>query len=156
VAALTDAEVKDLLAAQLKMAPNDLPGLYEKIVPRAHLFGYQECLGRLMRRGFTQAQVDAWDRLAEFEGDLSIWKALLMAGAYAGFDRDTLAALDRREELDTVLVFDAGVYVDPATAEAGPGTVGFGRESTTGEFAWPPNDGSPGDPANEDEPWTRW
>lgn len=148
MAFLTDGQLETALAAALKVASvSDLDDYWDTIVPQANAAAYQEILGRLLRRGFTKAQVDAWDRGSEFQRDIGLYYALIKGGVYAGYDPRTVQALDRRKELDSVLVFVSGVWKTP---EESPGTCGSGSLSPSGIFNFP----DPTDP-NSGE-YTEW
>lgn len=126
---LTDANIKTAVAAQLKTAPEDLPSYWDEIVAAAHTSGWQDVLEGLLRRGFTQAQVLAWDRCAEYERKMSTYHALVNGGALESFDLTGVRLLDVRKDLERVQVYAGGVYVTPANGTAGPGTVGNGGPS---------------------------
>jgi hypothetical protein len=117
MSALSDNDVAAMVAAVFKVATASLPSYYTTattgLVPRGHTAGYQTVVGALLERGFTKAQVDAWDRLAEFEGDLSLWYILSDAGSYRQVAQKTLDRLDRRKELESVVLFVASVPVKP-------------------------------------------
>jgi len=115
----TDAAVKTAVAALLKIGGAALPDYWDAIIPSAHTAAYQDVLGRLLIRGFTKAQVDSWDRGAEFELDIACYWALARGGAYSDYGNETLRALDRREELDTVLVFAGGIWIKPTGDQPG-------------------------------------
>ena len=48
---------------------------------------YNEIRRRLLRRGASSEQVDAWDCRQEIARDLALWKALTLGGALEGFDK---------------------------------------------------------------------
>jgi len=146
---ITDTELTVIVADRLKMSTNQLPPYYTStILPRASTAAWQEIQGRLLARGFTLAQIEAWDRGAEFQGDLGTWYAIVSSGFYAGFDKETLKLMDRREELDTVQVFTDGVWKRPDDTQGGATQ---GAPITTGNiFNWPdPNGPQTGE-------YTRW
>lgn len=127
---LTDAQIVPLLAAQLKidLATGTLDPFWLTLLATAHSRAYNEIVMRLVQRGYTQAQVDAWDRGAEFEQDLAVFWALSQgAGLQADADLKGVERLDRRAELDTVSVLNAGVLISPGSA----GRIGFGTHDDT-------------------------
>ena len=125
---LRDVDLLANLADRLKLGgAAELPDYWAStIVPQANQSAYQEILGRLLRRGFTKAQIDLWDRGREFQQSLGVYFALVNGGAYQGYDTLTIDRLDRRCELDTVLVFVAGVWVIPPAGNPGLVTTGGG------------------------------
>lgn len=142
MAALLDTDVLADLADVLKQAAADLPDHWGRIVPRAHASAVQEIYGRLLNRGFTAAQVDAWDRVEEFERDLSLYWCLVRGGAYGQIDEAALKALDRRKELDAVLLFINGVWVKPTGDQ--PGLVSTSGPSLDGGVFNYPDPEAPG------------
>ena len=148
---VTDDSVLSSLANLLKVAVADLPDYWSAVVTESHTAAVQELYGRLLRRGFTKAQIDAWDRAAEFERDLALYWSMTRGGAYSGFNLETVRALDRRKELDYVQMFVAGKWVQPAEGASGPGTIGVGGpDSQDSIFEWP----DPDDPRLGES--TRW
>jgi hypothetical protein len=128
---VTDAKLLQAVAGRLKTTPSGLPAYYaDEIVPQANVAATQDILGRLLARGYTQEQIDVWDRRVEFAFALGVYYSLLNSGAYAGLDPKTMELLDRRKELDTILVFAGGVITQPVgnrpglTATAGPSAQG--------------------------------
>lgn len=121
----TDAAIKTDVAAALKLASSsDLPAWWDTVIPRAHTAAYQEIIGALLARGFTKTQADTWDRGEEFERHLSLYFAFTSPQGYGSFDLNAVKLWDRREELKSVLIYDAGTWITPGES---PGTVGTGR-----------------------------
>lgn len=128
---VTAEQLQELVASDLQKAdPNDL-GVSADTFDRAVTSAQQEIRGRLLARGYTDAQVTAWDRLEEYHGIVSrviLWG--LSRSIAAGYDPDTRKEMsDRRKELDTVGVFVGGELVNPDRAAKGDpgGSVGYGR-----------------------------
>lgn len=134
MAYITASQLQAALASFLKIREADLPDYWQPLSSQAANFARQEIVGRLLRRGFTEAQVDAWDRDFEFSRDLGLWKAVVLGGAYTGFDANVLKALDRRRELDEVLVFISGVWVKPTGDQPSLAATGPMAESAGGLF----------------------
>ncbi len=144
---LSDSEALDAVAAQLKAADastllSDAP-YWESLVNEANRAAYQEVLGNLLQRGFTKAQVDAWDRRVEFQRDMMLYWSLTKGGALEGFSDLFIRALDRRKELKEVQVFVSGAYVNPLAGINAPGVCSFGPSSGTAAgtiWNWPDPD----------------
>lgn len=150
MAAVSDAVILARLTDILKLSPAQMPSYWaDTIVPRSHLSGYQTVAGTLIRRGYTLAQVDAWDRLSEFESDMSLHFCLRDGGAYKAVDKATLEGLDRREELAEVIIFVSGVPVIPADSGNVTMQIGTGRIEDASSDTW--HYGGPDDDQN-----TRW
>lgn len=127
MAAVTASEVKSALAPVLKLDEAEMPAYWDGICEHAADFAFWQVRDALLSRGFRLTEdVVPWDRLHEFTRDLALWKALNLGGAYDVVPKDTRDALDRREELETVLVYVGGLWVRPAgdmpgqAASAGP------------------------------------
>lgn len=121
----TDAVVKSDIAAALKLTTvDDLPAWWDDVISRCHLSAYQEIVGQLLARGFTKAQVDAWDRGAEYERHLSLYFAFTSPQGAGAFDIAAVKLWDRREDLQTAMVYASGAWTNPAES---PGTIGSGR-----------------------------
>lgn len=138
-----DTELLTALANQLKASsPNELPAYYAAdLIGRSNTAAYQEIVGRLRARGYTQTQVDGWDRGEEFQLAIGLYFCLVNSGAYGGFDPMAMQALDRRKELDKVIVFVNGEFIRPSGDE--PGLIVTSGPSTTGSvFNFPDPDDS--------------
>jgi len=101
---LSDSEFTTHVAASLKVASSDLASYWSEIAGKAHQSAYYDIRGALINRGFSAAQVDAWERGAEFERDIGLWWAIIRGGRPAHIDDQMMEALDRRMELKTVAV----------------------------------------------------
>lgn len=149
--ATVQQQVSDLLK---NASVADLPAWWTTIITNAQLRAYNEIFAALSGRGFTAAQIAAWDRGPEFEGNMTCYYALMAGGAAESIDEKALASLDRSKELTgdpqhpAVQITNGGVYQYP---QGNPGTVGTGRMSPGGSiFSWPdPSDPRLGRP-------TRW
>ena len=92
----------DFVKDNLSRAPgNELRQHWDSIISAAIDFGYGEIVSAFGQRGYTPAQVAAWDRGLEFHRDIAAWYALqrmkvLSPDSYNG---DTLKTLDRRLDL---------------------------------------------------------
>ena len=134
---VTAERLQELVAGDLQKAdPNDL-GVSADTFDRAVTSAQQEIRGRLLSRGYTDAQVTAWDRLEEYHGIVSrviLWG--LSRAIAAGYDADTRKEMsDRRKELDTVGVFVNSTLVNPLAADrtSPGGSVGYGRMGQSGD-----------------------
>jgi hypothetical protein len=121
---VADALVKDRLAKQLKQDPANLPDYWDQIVADAHEAATNDIYGALLARGYTQTQIQSWDRGAEFEKMQAVYYCLTEGAGLAGYDDKWVAKLDRRATLKTVAVTAAGVFQAPQGTSAG--VVGFG------------------------------
>ena len=138
---ITDDQLLDALANRLHTAVSALPSFWTGIVGDSNTAAYNEIVGRLMARGFLKADIDQWDRGAEFQRRVGVWFMLRDGGAYAGFDAETIKSMDCRKDLDTTLFAVSGAWVKPSGDEPGLATTG-GPLATGGIFNFP----NPDDP----------
>ncbi len=125
MATVTAAQLHTSLGNVLKLTDEaSLPAYWDSVVDEAATFAYNEVRGALEARGFKLADVLAWDRLFEVTRDLGLWRSIVMGGVYAKFDAEVIKALDRRQELRTILVAVNDLYVKPAVGEAGMAATG--------------------------------
>lgn len=90
---------------------------------------YQDIRGALLARGFTDDQINAWDRLEEFSRALGTYWALYAGmGLQGGYD-DRFEQFDRRAELATIPVTIDGALQLPALGD--PSVIGAGRLTDT-------------------------
>lgn len=119
MAAATAAQIKTRLADLLKVKEQALADHWDGLCEQSATFSINEVRGRLYRRGFSAADVGAWDRLAEVTLDIGLWRAIMLGGVYSGFDAGVIKAFDRREEMDTILVYVSDLWVKPPEGSAG-------------------------------------
>ncbi len=98
---ITDAVLNNAVCDEIQKARGTLTVFWPGIITQANVWAYNEIAARLVARGFTLAQVTAWDRGAEFQTDLGVWKAISDNAAMAPntYNFAALAAKDRRDEL---------------------------------------------------------
>lgn len=148
---VTDAVVLGRVCDLLGVNVGNLPPKWQTIVQNSNTSAYQEILGRLITRGYTPAQINLWDRGAEFQTDLALFWSLTKGGALSNYSDVFLKALDRRKDLDTVILFIGQAW--KATGDT-PGTIGSGAVSGSGDVFGTPI--SPSDPRIGDPDGTRW
>lgn len=121
---LTDAALESKAHDRLGLAASeDLPDRYASVVTDANTAAYQDIRRALLRRGFTQAQIDAWDDRVEFNRDIGLY--WIFAGQPNQSADDTwIEKLNRREELETVAVMIDGEVVEPGATGSRP--IGWG------------------------------
>ncbi len=130
---LSDAQIKAQIAAHLSQAEADLDDVkWGPIIQQAHQAAYRAIRGALLLRGFTQAQVDAFDDGAFYERTLSLFFAGISGSFGEAYDLTAIKAMDLRRDLEGCQVFISGEWVRPGTGAAGPGTVNTGQQRTSG------------------------
>lgn len=118
---LTDDEVLGKIQARLINADAgeiSMTGGWPSIARDANQKAQNEIFGRLAGRGYTPAQIAAWDRAGEFNGDLALFWAFTEGGIGKQYDDyEAIDKLDRSKELAAVDVLIGGRLVLPG---AGP------------------------------------
>lgn len=121
---ITDAQLLAALAAVYGKADPAALAVEPGALADANAFAGNEVVGRLLQRGFTLAQIDAWDRRVEFNTTVALWWLFTFGGVpYVGNDQ-RVKDFDRRKELSDPLtaLFIGNVLVNPnAAGEADPG-----------------------------------
>jgi hypothetical protein len=119
---LTDAAILPSLAAQLKVDPSAIDGTWTTLLADCHVRAYGEIRRRILQRGYTAAQLAAWDDGPELERDITLWWTLTQGAGLATIDPREIDHLDRREELGSISLTNGGALVNPGKA----GRVGQG------------------------------
>lgn len=101
---LSDSEFRQALADTLKIDVAKLGSYWDRQCKQAHESAYLDVRGALLARGFTAAQADSWARGAEFERDIGLFWALVRGMGVANIGSEFIDRLDRRAELQTVMV----------------------------------------------------
>lgn len=131
---LTDAETLIDLAATLQQAGvTTLASQLPTINTRSHARGVADLVNALLLRGYSVAQITAWDAAyaAPLERDMSLFNALSLAWVRTQVGTDFIKVFDRREDLKTMPVITGGLFVKPD----GPvGIPGAGAYQTSGDM----------------------
>lgn len=133
---ITDTQLAAYLKSALQKPDADFTtGYWPALVTQANLQAYNEILGRLAERGYSAAQIAAWDRGAEFQKALGAFFALTIVKANnpEQYSLQAIQLYDWRDQLTgneqknikPVGVLNSGVWQDP------DGPVG---QPTTGAF----------------------
>lgn len=120
---ISDADLKSALADMLGKTSASLVGKWTDIVTAANVAAANDIAQRLLARGYSAAQIDAWDYRAVFNRDIGLFWALVKGGGLADYSDVGINKLDRRKELDTLAVLIGGAVALPAV------------DATTGGFA---------------------
>jgi hypothetical protein len=123
-----DGHIKTRLAALLKKGsdtgPSGLQPYWDVIVTDSHQSAWNEIVRRLAMRGHSLGQINTWDAGSEFEIDISLFWCLTKGAGLHGYDDKFITKLDRRDELDDVIITSGGSIVVP-DGDTGD-QVGFG------------------------------
>lgn len=98
---VTSDEIKDYVGAALKRAGLELKPEWDIPVERARKRAYWTIIDSFIKRGYSKAQIDQWDRGEEFQADLATYFSLLWMGVLNpdATSQNILKEVDRRPEL---------------------------------------------------------
>lgn len=123
---LLDAQTLQDISDTLKaIGVANLPKWWNTINTRSHAWAYNQILQYLLRRGYSKAVIDTWDEGAEYESDLTIFRALSRAGALENVSAELIKGFDRRDELKEVMVMVSGKSVPPDNPIVGQVSTGY-------------------------------
>ena len=108
----------------------DLPARWADIVKDANQMAVADITNILTNKGYTQAQVDAFDDRASVNRKLGLWYALTLGNPLGNYPDKLLDKLDPREFLaasGTIRI--AGVPTGPTVGATDVGGIGFGVSS---------------------------
>lgn len=118
MAYITEAQLKEELAAYLHLTDSaDLPAWWSPIIATANDSAYQTIVEKLLGRGYTMANIDAWSRRVEFSKYIGVYRALVAGvGVQAESDIWAEKLVRWEDELNEVALPDVAV-----------GSVSFGK-----------------------------
>lgn len=152
MAFITDVQltvaVHDCLAIK---QDNPTAKFWATLITAANIQAYQIIVDTLLQRGWSKTIIDQWDRGAEFQRDIGVWKCLTQGSAMSPqqYSNVALSTLDRRSELKTVAVTIGGVWQEAGEIygqpQTGPGAISF-----------PPNPYNCGPYSDRSNWWNCW
>lgn len=87
----------------------------------------------LQGKGFTVAQIDAWDNRVTFNRDITLHLAFKKAGGLAQYDQNAIDSWDRRKQLmDAATIMIGGLVVAPGSDDGGGMSAGCITERDIG------------------------
>lgn len=112
---IDNPELNTILTAALSRIELDAASQtnWDKIVSDSNEAAANDIVRVLVGRGFTKAQVDAWDSRKEFNRDLGLFWCLVKGGVKGNYDPEFIRMLDRRAELEAVVVTVDGAIPVP-------------------------------------------
>lgn len=123
---VSDADIKQYFADHMGLKDQtELETRYGRLITRANTAAYNLILTALFGRGYTAAQIAAWDQGAEFNLDLACCYLLpsVKSGDDDGVWRERFC---RKDELADINVLVGGEIVAPSAAS---GSVTYGDMS---------------------------
>jgi hypothetical protein len=125
-AAQLKTKVSDLLQKQDESTLAFADSVFADSVNRAYL----DIVSRLQARMYTQSQIDAWDRGAEYNLDIALYWVFQSGGVPANFSDQFIKNFDRRSELEksSFRLVCSGIVVAPGQdlSSDAAGTIGYG------------------------------
>jgi class 3 adenylate cyclase len=104
------------VASLLQQDPADLAGTFwDGVIAKANATAFNQVVELAEQKGYTDAQIQAFARGAEFQESLGIYWALKRASATHAYDQAAVDAFNRLDELAKALV----VRPDPVKLNAG-------------------------------------
>lgn len=153
---LSDALLLSDLSDTLNKDQGTLQPYYKTILSQEHAKAYNWLVSALLKRGFTLAQITAWDMGPFYERDLTLYQTLRRTAALQAVDDRLLGTMDvRKEVMELECLAIAGVFQDPAGTA---GQVGVGDLDTSQDIfvLGPSNPGFPDTPGGERGNPTNW
>ena len=113
---ITDAVLKAKLNARLKRQdPVVLESWWTALVTDANVSAYAEIVTHLLARGYSKAQIDTWDRGAEFQGYIGLYFLYRDGAGLEGYDDKWVEKLKYYlDSLATVPIAVGDVLLVPA------------------------------------------
>ena len=120
--------LKDALGKILQKADLTKLAVRDTTLTNAVQYAYNEIIDRMTKRGFSQAQIDQWDRRVEFNTQIGLWWCFACGGVPANGDDRWVKNFDLRKDLDSVGLFIGGARQWPELGrdEDPGGSVGGG------------------------------
>lgn len=148
MAFITTTNLRDRLASFLRVSTSsttiDSSSPWNQFVTDSVDYAYQQIVTALRKRGYTKTQIDSWVQGAEYNMDIaSYWLLVKGAGLHA-YDDKFISRLDRRLELETVILYDSNYTLISPSA----GRINTGPMSTsTDHFVLDDEDTRIGEPS---------
>lgn len=117
------ADVKQDVADCLHKDVAKLKPLWDRITADAVIDGYTDVRNRLLIKGFTDAQVDAWDDRVRYTRDQSLFWALTKGANFGEYSDRDINKLDHRKELESpflIAISINGAMQKPGATVGGP------------------------------------
>lgn len=122
---ITNDQLKQSVADILKKDVATLAAYWTSFIASANQDAANDITSILMGKGFTQAQINAWDNRVTYNNDIALYLALVKGGALADYDQTTIDKLDRRKMLtEAGAIMINGEIVSPGGADTGAGAAG--------------------------------
>lgn len=134
MAYITDDALRDAVAAaNTANSAGALPAHWTSIIPSANRFAYNRIRSVLFNRGFTPAQVDAWDERADWNEQVGVVVAFWRASKS---DEDRGEAFRREYEALMAELVDAAIIIDGEIVNpSGAGTrISYGSYDTSDDI----------------------
>lgn len=123
---VTTADLQQMVADDLHKGDKAaLKSRWIAICTRSVERGWRDLKNRLLVRGYTDAQIEAWDDKVSFTQDQSLFWAFVEGSGLADYSDRDYNKLDHRKEVEDAkfLLVIGGIPVVPGQTDAGYGAV---------------------------------
>ena len=121
---ITDEQLTASLASMLKKPAAQIAPFWEEIVTASNESAFGSIRSHFLARGFTAAQIDAWDQGPEYQRDIGLFWCLVKGGGLHGYDSTFIKMLDRRAELKQFDLETGGI---PQEQLGSPKLIAYGK-----------------------------
>lgn len=115
---ITDAELKDALAAALGVDPTELVIKWDTIIPTANRKAGADISSLLAAKGYTASQLDAWDWRKEYNTDQGVFWCGVDGSSLINVGIEEVKMRDRREDIKKLTPTSNGIPMFPAATSA--------------------------------------
>lgn len=132
---VTYDEMLRAVATLRHVNPGDICDPWPEAIREGNQAAADDIAQILMSRGYTAEQVNAWDQRKTYNRDVGLFWTIVKVGALEDFNDTQINKLDRRKELQTLLLLINGEPVTPGTtAGAGAGIRGGRLDTSSWRF----------------------
>lgn len=120
---ITDAELRGAMAHSLKVTDAGLAAdaAWPDIITESNQSACDDITSILLGRGYTIGQIDLWDRRVEFNKDLGRYWSFVRGNCANTYSDVLINKLDRRKDLEKVVIMTDGILILPGGGSAGEG-----------------------------------
>ena len=114
---ITDDQLLTALGGALYKTDPSTLAIDANTLHSANVFAYQQIVGAMLTRGFSQGQVDSWDQAIEYSTHLALYWCFTYGGVPFGGEAAQKDKFDRRKELKDCPLFIGGVMQFPGAVD---------------------------------------
>jgi hypothetical protein len=110
---ISNSRLRELTADAMSVVETTLTGRWTELIDRSNKSAAFDIRAALIGRGFTDDQIEGWDRRVEFNEDLGLFWVFVRANLTGTYTDVMLNKLDRRKELKDMALTVDGVIITP-------------------------------------------